>query len=108
VVDLRCKVDTTYAKYIGRIGASIVYGVIHDGGLSAVALPVVVTVLPDDLPVVTTSVLGDPLYSNNVAPKVVDPFVTISDNSTSLKRAVITVAGGLLGGNTHSRSTFLL
>jgi len=84
---------------VGLFARSIVYGVIDDGGLSAVALPVVVTVLPNDLPVVTTSVLGNLLYSNNAAPKVVDPFVTISDNSTSLKRAVITVAGGLLGGN---------
>jgi hypothetical protein len=29
----------------------------------------------------------------------VDPFITVIDGSTSLKRAVITVTGGLLGGN---------
>ena len=45
------------------------------------------------------SIVGNLLYSNNAAPKVVDPFITIIDDSTSLKRAVITVTGGLLGGN---------
>jgi hypothetical protein len=48
---------------------------------------------------VTTSVVGNLLYSNNAPAKIVDSFVTITDSSTSLKKAVITVAGGLLGGN---------
>jgi hypothetical protein len=79
---------------------AIVYGVTDPGALlPAVSVPVVVTVLANALPVVTTSVVGNLLYSNNAAPKVVDQFVTILDDSGTLKKAVITVTGGLLGGN---------
>jgi hypothetical protein len=59
----------------------------------------VMTVLPNIAPVVTTSVVGNLLFSNNAAPKVVDSLVMITDSTPTLKRAVITVSGGLLGGN---------
>jgi hypothetical protein len=91
---------TFASSSVGLAVRSIVFEVTDPGALvPAVSLPVVTTVLPNALPIVTTSIVGNLLYSNNAAPKVVDPLVMIIDSSTSLKQAVITVSGGLLGGN---------
>ncbi|MDT5001678.1 MAG: hypothetical protein QOK12_3783 [Mycobacterium sp.] len=80
---------------MGLLARAITYGVTDPAAL----LPAALTVLGNALPIVTTSVVGNLLYSNNAAPKTVDPLVTIVGSSTSLKQAVITVTGGLLGGN---------
>jgi hypothetical protein len=91
---------TFSSSTVGLLARSITFGVTDPGALlPAVSVPVVLTVLPNALPVVTTSVVGNLLYSNNAAAKVVDQFVTITDDSPTLKQAVIKVTGGLLGGN---------
>jgi hypothetical protein len=91
---------TFSSSTVGLLARAITYGVTDPGALlPAVSVPVVLTVLANDPPIVITSVVGNLLYSNNAAPKTVDPLVSIVDSSTALKQAVITVTGGLLGGN---------
>jgi hypothetical protein len=85
---------------VGLFARSIVYGVIDDGGLPGVALPVVVTVLPNGIPLVTSSLVGIQLpFINGNSPKILDPGVLIVDDSSTLTGATVTVGGLVLGSN---------
>jgi hypothetical protein len=73
---------------------------VTDGlGLPSVSVPLTVTVVANTAPVLTTSLVGNLLFTNNSAPKILDPLVTVADDSTTLKGATVTITGLLVGAN---------
>jgi hypothetical protein len=63
----------------------------------AMSLPglAAVTVLANLAPVVTTSLVGNLLYTKNSGPKVLDSLITVSDDSTLLTGATVSITLGL-------------
>jgi hypothetical protein len=83
----------------GLIGVrTFAFEVTDQQGLAGASLPFTAVVTANGIPVVTTSLVGNLLFTNNSPAKIVDSLITIHDDSTTMTGATITVSGGLLGG----------
>jgi hypothetical protein len=83
----------------GLIGVrTFAFEVTDQQGLAGASLPFTAVVTANGIPVVTTSLVGNLLFTNDSPAKIVDSLITILDDSTTMTGATITVSGGLLGG----------
>lgn len=89
---------TTTATLVGVRTVSFVVTDIE--GLPSVSVPLAVTVALNLPPIVTSSVVGLSLNVLNAAPpKILDPGVTIIDDSSRLTGATVSIGGLIIGGN---------
>jgi hypothetical protein len=85
---------------LGLAARTVSFQVVDDGGLPSVSLPMVMTVLPNAIPLVTSSLVGVQLpFVNGANPMILDPGIVIVDDSSSITGAVVTIGGISLGAN---------
>ncbi|WP_237569394.1 Ig-like domain-containing protein [Mycolicibacterium lacusdiani] len=69
-------------------------------GLAGTSLPFTAIVTANSAPLVTSSLVGVQLpFANGGSPQILDPAITILDDSTSLSGATVTIGGLVIGGN---------
>jgi lipopolysaccharide export system protein LptA len=85
----------------GLIGLrTFTFEITDQQGLAGTSLPFTAIVTANSAPLVTSSLVGVQLpFTNGGSPQILDPAITILDDSTSLSGAKVTIGGVVIGGN---------